>query len=75
MGTVIQETQQRNAHRPSRWNRTQRAELFDQYLDLDAKGLSVRQAAEALDVPRSTLQAWRAYQESLDEHPAVVARR
>jgi hypothetical protein len=24
-------------------------------------------------VPRSTLQAWRAYQESLDEHPAVVA--
>ncbi len=73
MGTVIQETQQRNAHRPSRWNRTQRAELFDQYLDLEAKGLSVRQAAEALDVPRSTLQAWRAYQESLDEHPAVVA--
>src|SRR5207247_2615097 len=25
------------------------------------------------DVPRSTLQAWRAYQDSLDEHPAVVA--
>jgi hypothetical protein len=24
-------------------------------------------------VPRTTLQAWRAYQESLDEHPAVVA--
>ena len=40
---------------------------------LEAKGLSVRQVAEALAVPRSTLQAWRAYQESLDEHPAVVA--
>ena len=26
-----------------------------------------------LDVPRSTLQAWRAYQENLDECPAVVA--
>jgi hypothetical protein len=26
-----------------------------------------------LDVPRSTLQAWRTYQENLDEHPAVVA--
>ena len=24
-------------------------------------------------MPRSTLQAWRAYQESLDAHPAVVA--
>src|SRR5205823_3872756 len=24
-------------------------------------------------VPRSTLQAWRAYHERLDEHPAVVA--
>jgi hypothetical protein len=32
----------------------------------------VRQAAKALEVPRSTLQAWRAYHESLDEHPAVV---
>ena len=48
-------------------------QLFDQYLDLQAQGLSLRQAAKALEVPRSTLQAWRAYQESLDEHPAVVA--
>jgi hypothetical protein len=71
--TVIQEKQRRNEDRHPRWNRTQRAELFDQYLDLDAQGLSLRQAAKALDVPRSTLQAWRAYQESLDEHPAVVA--
>ena len=33
----------------------------------------MRQAAKALEVPRSTLQAWRASHESLDEHPAVVA--
>src|SRR5262249_14074026 len=35
--------------------------------------MSQRQAAKVLDVPRSTLQAWRAYQERLDESPAVVA--
>ena len=35
--------------------------------------LSLRQAAQVLEVPRSTLQAWRAHQESLDEHPTVVA--
>jgi hypothetical protein len=29
--------------------------------------------AKVLDVPRSTLQAWRMYQESLDACPAVVA--
>src|SRR5262249_59143742 len=29
--------------------------------------------AQLLNVPRSTLQAWQAYQESLDESPAVVA--
>jgi hypothetical protein len=73
MATVIQEKQRSNADRHPRWDRTQRAALFDQYRELQAKGLSLRQAAKALDVPRRTLQAWRAYQESLDEHPAVVA--
>lgn len=72
MSTVIQSKAQSNDERPPRWSRTQRAELFDQYLDLSAQGLSLRQAAKALEVPRSTLQAWRAYQESLDAHPAVV---
>jgi hypothetical protein len=73
MGTVIQSQPRRHDDRTPRWDRTRRAELFDQYRDLQAQGLSLRQAAKALDVPRSTLQAWRAYQESLDEHPAVVA--
>ena len=40
---------------------------------LHAEGLSQRQAAQVLEVPRSTLQAWRAYQEHLDACPAVVA--
>ena len=73
MAPVIQEKQRSNADRHPRWDRTQRAALFDQYRELPAQGLSLRQAAKALAVPRSTLQAWRAYQESLDAHPAVVA--
>src|SRR2546421_4714344 len=73
MGTVIQAKPRRPADCTPRWDRTRRAELFDQSRDLQAQGLSLRQAAQALDVPRSTLQAWRAYQDSLDAHPAVVA--
>src|SRR5215470_6762327 len=72
VSTVIQSKAPSNDNRTPRWSRTQRAELFDQYLDLQVQGLSLRQAAKALEVPRSTLQAWRAYQESLDAHPTVV---
>jgi hypothetical protein len=78
VGTVIQTHSQsyddHKSHddRTPRWDRTRRAHLFDQYLALQAQGLSLRQAAKALEVPRSTLQAWRAHQESLDEHPSVV---
>ena len=73
MGTVIQTHPQSHDDRSPRWDRTRRAHLFDQYLALQAQGLSLRQAAKTLGVPRSTLQAWRAHQESLDEHPTVVA--
>ena len=72
MSTVIQFKAPSNDDRTPRWSRTQRAELFDPYLALQAQGRSLRQAAKALEVPRSTLQAWKAYQESLDEHPTVV---
>jgi len=73
VATVIQDQQRRNDDRHPRWDRTRRAALFDPYRALQAQGLSLRQAAKALDVPRSTLQAWRVDQERLDEHPAVVA--
>jgi hypothetical protein len=33
----------------------------------------IRHAAKVLEVPRSTLQAWRTYHERLDASPAVVA--
>src|SRR5713101_5886914 len=73
MGTVIQIHPQSHDDRSPRWDRTRRAHLFDQYLALQAQGLSLRQAAKTLAVPRSTLQAWRAHQERLDAHPTVVA--
>ena len=73
MGTVIQYTQRGNDERNQRWNRVERAELFAQYGDLQAQGLSQRQAAKGLDVPRSTLQAWRASHERLAASAAVVA--
>jgi hypothetical protein len=59
--------------RTQRWERRQRAERLDAYCALLAQGVSQRQAAQVLDVPRSTLQAWRAYQERLDACPEVVA--
>ncbi|HSX81201.1 MAG TPA: DUF6399 domain-containing protein [Candidatus Saccharimonadia bacterium] len=73
MGTVIQYQQRVNDDRNQRWDRIERAERCAQYGDLQTQGLSQRQAAKVLDVPRSTLQAWRAYQERLDESPVVVA--
>src|SRR5262245_65691826 len=49
----------------------QRAELLDQYRDLQAQGVSQRQAAKVLAVPRTTLQAWRVWQERRDICPQV----
>ncbi len=73
MGTVIQEKPQSNDDRHQRWERLERADLLTPYGDLHAQGLSQRQAAQVLEVPRSTLQAWRTDQENLDACPAVVA--
>jgi transposase len=70
---VIPNKQRDHDDRHQRWARLERAELFEQYGDLQARGVSQREAAKELEVPRSTLQAWRAYQESLDECPEVVA--
>lgn len=68
------QAQHRSKHaRHQRWARLERAELWERYGALRTQGVSARQAAEILNVPRSTLQAWRAYQEPLDECPTVVA--
>ena len=73
MGTVVQYTQRGHENRHQRWDRIERADLLAQYGALQAQGISRRQAAQVLEVPRTTLQAWRTYQERLDECPAVVA--
>ena len=72
MGPVIDDKPRGNGARHQRWERIRRAELLDPYRDLQAQGLSQRQTAQALDVPRTTLQAWRTWQDRLDACPHVV---
>jgi len=59
VATIIQETQRGNEDRHQRWARLERTDLFAQYGVRHTQGVSQRQAAKVLDVPRSTLQAWR----------------
>ena len=73
VATIIQEKQRGKHDRHQRWARPKRADLLAQYSDLRPQGVSQRQAAQVLDVPRSTLPAWRLSQDSLDACPTVVA--
>ncbi len=57
---------------PPRWNRFERAERYGHYLKLQAQGVSQRQAAKELQVPRTTLQAWRRWHDTLDSCPHVA---
>jgi hypothetical protein len=70
--TVIQDTQQRNPESQPRWDRFERADLFEQYRELRTQGSSERQAAKELKVPRTTLQAWRIWHDTLDICPHVA---
>ena len=72
MGTVIQDTPQRNPESQPRWDRFERANLFEQYRELRTQGSSERQAAKELKVPRTTLQAWRIWHDTLDICPHVA---
>jgi Family of unknown function (DUF6399) len=69
MSPVIDVAQHNHVDRHLRWDRYDRAERFSQYLELQAQGVSQRQAAEQLRVPRSTLQAWRKWHDTLDICP------
>ena len=71
MGTVVQDTPQINLGSQPRWDRFERADLFEQYRQLRTEGVSERQAAKDLQVPRTTLQAWRQWHDSLDMCPHV----
>ena len=72
MGIVIQDQQQRNPQSQPRWDRFERADFFEQYRELRTQGISERQAAKELKVPRTTLQAWRIWHDTLDICPHVA---
>ena len=72
MGTVVQDRPQINLRSQPRWDRLERADLFEQYRELRTQGLSERQAAKELKVPRTTLQAWRLWHDTLDICPHVA---
>ena len=73
MGTVIQDMPHINPGSQPRWDRFERADLFEHYRQLRTQGLSERQAAKELQVPRTTLQAWRLWHDTLDICPRVAA--
>ena len=72
VGTVIQDMPQINHGSQPRWDRFERADLFEQYRELRTQGISERQAAKELKVPRTTLQAWRIWHDTLDICPHVA---
>jgi len=72
VGTLIQDQQQRNPESQPRWDRFERADLFEQYRELRTQGFSERQVAKKLKVPRTTLQAWRLWHDTLDICPDVA---
>src|SRR5262245_55801686 len=63
---------QSNHRSQPRWDRLERADLFAQYREWRTQGLAERQAAKELKVPRTTLQAWRMWHDSLDICPHVA---
>jgi hypothetical protein len=73
VGTVIQDLPQINHGSQARWDRFERAHLFEEYRELRTQGISERQAAKELKVPRTTLQAWRLWHDTLDICPPVAA--
>jgi hypothetical protein len=72
MSTVIDSAHLDEAENPLRWDRFERADRYLRYLELQAHGLSQRQAAKQLQVPRTTLQAWRRWHDTLDICPHVA---
>jgi hypothetical protein len=72
MSTVIDFSHHDHIDRHQLWDRFEQADLFEQYLYLQAQGVSQRQAAKQLQVPRTTLQAWQSWHETRDICPQVA---
>ena len=72
MSTVIDFPSRDNFDRPHLWHRFERADLREHSLDLQTQGVSQRQAAKQLQVPRTTLHAWPSWHDTLDLCPHVA---
>lgn len=72
MSPVVDFPQRDTLDRPQRWDRFDRADRFEHSIELKAQGVSQRQAAKPLQVPRTTLQAWRTWHDTLDICPHVA---
>jgi hypothetical protein len=57
VATIIQEQHRGNHDRNQRWARHERAALFERYDELHTQGVSQRQAAKTLNVPRFLTRA------------------
>jgi hypothetical protein len=69
VATIIPDKRYGHEERHQRWSRLERAGLFAQSNALSLQGVSQRQAAKVLHGPRTTLHAWRAWQDRLDACP------
>lgn len=56
-----------------RWERSRVAAALAAYEDAAERGVSQREFAASIDVPRTTLQHWLARKAGLDDDPVVVA--
>lgn len=56
-----------------RWNRMSTVTIMAEYEEARRRGSSQREFAEAVGVPRTTLQSWLARKDQLDEDPTLVA--
>jgi len=72
MTTVANFTPIVNHGRNIPWHRSVQTEHLADYREMLKSGVSERQAAASLGVPRSTLQSWRNHAETLDAEPEVV---
>lgn len=62
-----------NNSRNIRWNRCEYADKVATLEKVSAKGFSDREIARRLDIPRSTLQAWKQHRASLNADPRFIA--
>ena len=69
---VIENINAVNSEKIKRWNRMETSEKLHEYKILKKSGQSQREIAKNISVPRTTLQSWVKYRESLDALAEVI---